>query len=416
MGDSRSVLVLGGGMAGLSAAAVLADRGIHVLVVEKALFAGGHVARLSCKATEACAECGACLIEEKLAAAADHPCITVLTASKLIDTVRNDSKGHTPHYTVRIEKSPSYVDPLKCTNCGACKTACPPEAMALVNGNSGRLKPFFGIDPKRCLYVRGGECRKCETACTEGAIHLDRSAETRQEQVDAIVLATGFNTFDPTALPYGYGVFPNVITNLELEVIMRRHHIPLRPSDNKAAGKIAFIQCVGSRDRHLGQTWCSRICCASALRLSRLIKHRRSDSRISVFYIDLQSFGTRCDAFMDWTRDELNLVRVIPADAVGAETGDISLRYFDAQAQAETEASFDMVVLSTAIVPNRDNLELARQLDLPLGDGGFVGNHSRRAAERGIFCAGTVSQPMTIAETMADATATAADVCRFMDA
>jgi len=416
MANEGRVLVVGGGVAGLTAAAALAGLGAHVLVAEKAPFAGGHVTQLSCKATDACAQCGACLIEEKLAIAVDHPRITILTGSTLVDAIRVDGDGGSPHYQTTIEKAPSYIDPLKCTDCGSCKAECPPEAMALVTGHSGRLRPFYAIDPERCLYMKGVDCRKCESACAEGAIHLDRSRGTHKERTDAIVLATGFNTFDPAVLSYGYGVFPNVITHLELEGIMRRHQVPLRPSDNTTAERIAFIQCVGSRNRHLGQGWCSRICCASALRLSRFIKHRRSDSQISIFCIDLQTFGTEFDAFMDWARSELNLVRMIPADVVETETHDLSLRYFDTQARAEKEASFGMVVLSAAIVPNKDNSELAQKLNMPLGDGGFVDGHSRTAAERGIFSAGTVSEPMTIAEAVADATATAAEVFRFLNA
>ena len=351
--DSKSVLVLGGGIAGLTTALSLADLNINVLVVEQAPFAGGHAVQLSCKATYACVQCGACLVEEKLARVSSHPRITLLTGSRVV-YMDKDPTAESTRYEVRIEQKPAPMD-------------------------------------------------------------LDRPLVTHQAQVDALILATGFSAFDPSPKPYGYGRFPNVITNLELERTLRRNRLPLRPSDSIVARRIAFIQCVGSRDLQLNHPWCSKICCGSALRLSRLIKWEQPDSEITIFYVDLQTFGPDFETFLDQARSELNLVRMIPGDVFCTPEQNLQLYYYDTQAQSEQEAQFDLLVLSVGIAPNPDNGKLARRWGLPLAENGFVVHPDQSIDATGIFSTGTLHGPMSIAETVAHAGATALEVLRFLD-
>jgi heterodisulfide reductase subunit A2 len=412
--DCKSVLIVGGGVAGLSTALALADLGINVLIVEKAPFAGGHAVQLSCKATDACVQCGVCLVEEKLAKARSHPLVSLLTGSRLIrsEPIRGDAGNS--GYPVRIEQTTAAIDPDKCTNCGRCEPICP-EPKALIRGSSSQHQPYYGIDGDHCRHLVGEGCRLCASACPHDAIDLDRPRIIHQAPVDAIVIASGFNAFDPTPKPYGYGSSPNVITNLDLERILRQNGSPLRPSDGAEARKIAFIQCVGSRDRQLNHPWCSEICCGSALRLSRWIKREQPDSAITVFYIDIQTFGTDFDAFLTQARSELSFVRMIPGDIFTTPEQNLRVQYFDTHTQSEHESQFDLVVLSVGIAPNPDTEELAREWGLPLAEDGFIGNTNRSPDTRGIFSAGTVQGPMGIAETIAHAEAAALAAFRSLD-
>jgi len=410
--DSKSVLVVGGGVAGLSAALALGDLGIDVIVVEKAPFAGGHAVQLSCKATDTCVQCGVCLVEEKLASARSHPRISLLPGSKVVgmEQIRND-RGEVCH-RIRIEQAAALIDPDTCANCGRCAPACP-EPKALIRGTSGQHQPFYAIDGTHCLHLTSGGCRLCESTCPEDAIDLDLPPITHQAQVDALVLATGFSTYDPTPKPYGYGRFPNVVTNLQLEQILRHNQSPLRPSDNAAARRIAFVQCVGSRDQQLNHPWCSRICCGSALRLARSIRWEQPDSMITIFYIDIQNFGSDFDTFMDRARSEMTFVRMIPGDIFSTPEQDLRLHYFDTQTQSEKEDLFDLVVLSAGIIPNPENIEMIQEWGLPLGQEGFISSDPS-LVEKGVFIAGTVHGPMGIAETIAHADGTVLAALRFL--
>ena len=411
--DSKSVLVLGGGIAGLTTALALADLNIDVLVVEQAPFAGGHAVQLSCKATDACVQCGACLVEEKLALVCSHPRISLVTNSRVTGKGK-DPAAENVSYNIRIEQRPACIDPEKCTDCGLCQRVCP-EAGALLSGFSSQHHPFYAVDDTHCLSLKGGSCRLCEPACPQNAIDLDQPPVSHQTQVDALILATGFSAFDPSSKPYGYGRFPNVITTLELEQTLRRNRLPLRPSDSAVARRIAFIQCVGSRDLQLNHPWCSKICCGSALRLSRLIKYQQPDSEISIFYVDIQTFGPDFETFLYQTRSELNLVRMIPGDVFCTPEQDLQLYYYDTQTQSEQDAQFDLLVLSVGITPNPDNEELVQRWGMPLAEDGFVGHPKQSIDATGIFSTGTLHGPMSIAETVTNAGATVLEVLRFLD-
>ena len=217
----RQVLIIGGGIGGLTAALALAQRGVEAAVVEKEAAVGGHAARLACKALERCVKCGACLAAQTIAAASAHPRIRLHTGCRVSDIRRGRRYAYT-------------------------------------------LEP-----------TSGGEA----------------PAAPAPGEADAVVLAAGFRTFDPAAKPYGYGLFPDVITNLELEGLLRSGPILRRRSNGAEPSRMAFIQCVGSRDAALGHLWCSAFCCAAAVRAARLIKRRQPALEITIFYIDLQNFG-----------------------------------------------------------------------------------------------------------------------------
>jgi heterodisulfide reductase subunit A len=346
------VLVIGGGIAGLTAARTLALFGIQVDLVERRADLGGHAAQFACKATDRCVKCGACLVTEALSAAASNPHITIHTASR-VDGFRQASGRF--EFTIDREKPAGRAD------------GRPPETVR------GAIPPI-------------------------------------PVTADAVVLAAGFDVFDPKDKAYGHGVFPNVITNLELERGLRRQGRLNRPSDGAPPQRVAYIQCVGSRDAKLGHLWCSRFCCGAALRSARRIQALRPQTEVTVFYIDIQSVGRDFEAFYRQCRQEVRLIRAIPSEAFALPGGGIRLIYTEGALHPSTEAVFDLVVLSAGMVPPAGLGALAGGLGMRLADSGYA----LRDAGTGMFAAGAVRGPMGIADSLADARDAAARVLAFL--
>jgi heterodisulfide reductase subunit A len=346
------VLVIGAGIGGLTAAKTLAHFGVPIDLVERCAALGGHAARFACKATDRCVKCGACLVTEAIAAATSDPRIRIHAGSRL-----GQFRRKPPRFEFTIE----------------------PSEVAIPGGS--RTPPAGG-----------------------------HAAPPVAAFADAVVLAAGFDAFDPKDKAYGHGFFPNVITLLESEHELRRQGALNRPSDGCAPQHIAFIQCVGSRDAKLGHLWCSQFCCAAALRTARRIKTLRPQTEITVFYIDIQSVGRDFEDFYRQCRQELRFIRAIPSEASAVDGGGIRLIYTEGSQHPLTEAVFDLVVLSTGMVPPTGLNELAARLGWTSADTGFA----PRDPGAGIFAAGAVRGPMRIAESMADARDAAARVLAFL--
>ena len=394
----KTVVVFGSGVAGLSAALELAQFDISVKIIEISDFTGGHAIRYACKATDKCVKCGACIVEEKLEQVLRNSRIEILTGSR----IENITKTH--RYAIRLKQKPKYIDAQKCTACGVCLYQCPQDG-AIIQGVSRNHSPFFVVNKKECLYLVDQSCNRCQEACPEKAIALDARAGQVDYEADAIVWATGFSLFKPQNKPYGYGVFKNVVTNMELEDILRREGQVIMPSDGHPAQKIAFIQCVGSRDARLNHIWCSKICCGSALRMAGLIKARQPQSECSIFYIDVQTFGRDFVPFYRRIQEDVRMIRAIPGDIVETPDGQLRVTYITGETYETIEEIFDCVVLSVGLQPCEENLKVARQLNLKVDDNGFLAS-SQIAGEdskKGIFSAGAVGGPMSIAESIASA-------------
>jgi heterodisulfide reductase subunit A len=184
----------------------------------------------------------------------------------------------------------------------------------------------LAIDPEKCLYFKDDKSTICRDACPVEAIDFKASASQKELKADAVIMATGFKPYDVSQKArLGYGRIPGVITALELEKGMRRNGKALRPSDDEPAKRVAFVQCVGSRERK-GHNYCSRVCCAYALRLGRALK-RGQDAEVSIFHMDLQSFGSDFDAYLEKAREELNLVRAMPYDVLPGDKGGAKVVY-----------------------------------------------------------------------------------------
>jgi heterodisulfide reductase subunit A len=394
----KTVAVIGGGVAGLKAALELSRLGFQVDVIEKADFAGGHAIQFACKATDQCVKCGACMAEALLAQAVADPGIRLLTGSRI------EKISKSLAYEIQLTQKAVYIDARKCTLCGVCLKQCP-EDLAITRGVSKSQSPFLVIHAENCRYLADQSCTRCRDECPEQAITLDAEPTRLSLVADAVIWATGFSLFNPRTKPYGYGIFKNVVTNLELEGIVRRTGRATRPSDGRTARSLAFIQCVGSRDAKLNHLWCSKFCCGSALRMANLIRAREPEAAISFFYIDVQTFGRDFEGFYGQVQESVRMIRAIPGDIFQAEDGGLKVTFVDNETHASVEEIFDLVVLAAGMQPCRDNLEISGQLDLKMADSGFTasGEDDNGQFDKGVFTVGTVAGPMSIAESIASA-------------
>ncbi|MEW5912180.1 MAG: FAD-dependent oxidoreductase [Thermodesulfobacteriota bacterium] len=405
--QDKQVLVIGGGIAGASAALDLAAQGVAVHLVERDDFIGGRAAQLACKALDACQKCNACLSEPRLAAVLAEPLVTIHRRAIVQGISRTNGD-----FEVLLSLRPAYLDPQRCTGCGLCLEACPAlDEGAIRRPLLAAEAPRLAIAPAACLYFKDRQSTLCRDACPEEAIDFNRQPSQERLKVQAVVLATGYAPYDPRAKErLGYGRVPDVITALELEAMLREQGGLQRPSDGAPPRKVAFIQCVGSREV-AGNNYCSRVCCGYALRLGRALK-ARFGAEVSVFYMDLQSFGHAIDDFLQAAAGELRLVRSMPYDIYAGRDGRVLVEYQTQAGQAPQAEPFDLVVLSVGLSPNPDNPALAGLAGLGLDGHGFL-----RAGENpGLFLAGAAARPMDVAEVVAHAGRAAQETIGYLEA
>jgi heterodisulfide reductase subunit A len=408
---AKKALIIGGGVAGLCAAIELADLDIQVDLVEKSNFLGGHAIGYACKAVNnTCVKCGACMVEEKLQRAVSHPNIKILTASQ----VQNISKDG--RFSANIHQEPFCIDPEKCTNCGLCFDRCPVDT-AIFKGFSKNNHPFYAINTGKCLYFKNQSCTICKDECPETAIDLDKEASEHTIETDAVLIAIGFQPFNPKDKPYGYGRFKNVVIGLELESMLKESGEAKRPSDHKLPQKIAFVQCVGSRDAKLNHLWCSKVCCGSALRMARLIKERQPETEITFFYMDVQTFGKDFEQFYREVQEDIRMIRAIPGDFYEMDDQRVKVNFVNHPTHKTVEEIFDLVVLSVGITPCEDIGVMSRMFETGPDEFGFLKTDDKKipASTDGVFTAGTVQGPMSIPEAIVGAGSAAWKIIQFLN-
>lgn len=410
--SEKCVLVIGAGTSGVSSALELANAGFVVYLLEREAAVGGHAASFCCKATDMCSRCSACVASDKTREAIVHPNIRLLTSARLTGL-----SGEPGGFLVEITREPGYIDEESCIACGLCGQACPTDPRAVYPAPEGALPFSYVLDEGLCLRWRGEDCKACREACPTEAIAFERTSRVEELGVGAVIIATGFEVFDAAEKgSLGYGRYPNVLTGLDLErAFSREGHLTLR-TNGQQPRSVAFIQCVGSRDRNHG--YCSQVCCKYAMRLGGLIRHQNPDTEITVFYIDLQTAGKGFARFHDEYKESMRFIRGVPVEILQTTSGELEVKFEDISRGLVGRDTFDLVVLSVGLSPRRDAWGLARTLGITLGgDGFFDGGDSPGSNEtgvEGIFLAGTCQGPRDIPDSVAHGIAAASRAMRML--
>jgi len=376
--EQPAVLVVGGGISGIQASLDLASRGFKVYLVEKSPSIGGRMAQLD--KTFPTMDCSMCILAPKMIDCSHHPNVQLLTYSEV-----KEVKGSAGNFRVKILKKPRFVDLEKCTGCGTCADNCPSEVPNEFDEGLGMRKAIYmpfpqavpramTVDKDNCI-----ECGLCEKVCEAKAVNLGQEPEEVELKVGAIVVAVGFDLFDSSQIPpYGYKRHKDVITSLELERLLCASgptggHL-IRPSDGKIPKTIAFIQCVGSRDRRLGNAYCSSICCKYSVKDAVLIKEHVPGARVCIFYIDLRAFGRGFQEFVNRAKTEygITFIRSSPGEITyDPVSKDLSIWYEDTVTKKIENLKFDLVVLCPALIPRKDAKDLAKVLGIEVDQYGF---------------------------------------------
>jgi len=414
-----SVLVIGGGIAGLQSALDIADCGFRGFLVERDPSIGGRMAQLS--RTYPSMEMADDLIFRKMKMAEENTNIELFTCAEVVAI-----EGFVGSFTVTLRKRPRYVDPLKCTSCGQCEEICPvkvPNEFNLgLNHRPAIYLPFsqaiphsYVVDPDACHYVRRGECARCLEVCPPGAIDLTQKGKERTIEVGTIVLATGFEPFDASLKPeFGYGRYERVITGPELE----RFLSPSGPTGGNVPGQwgnpesIVFIQCVGSRDKTVENEYCSRICCMYTAKQASLLRERFPGARITVCYIDIRAFGKGNEEFCEKVQKAGVIYRKGIPSEIYRRGERLVVKAEDSLSGEVYEEEADLVVLATGLIPSRGTDNLRNLLKVSQGpDRFFMEAHPKlRPLDTpvdGIYLSGTCQGPKDIADTVAHAHGTA---------
>ncbi len=427
-----ATLIVGGGIAGISAALEIADAGFPVHLVEREPSIGGHMAQFD--KTFPTLDCAACILTPRMVTAGMHPNITLHTWSEVTDV-----SGYVGNFTVTIKHRARYVDTALCTGCGICQEKCPSKIVdvryeAGLGYRKGVYTPFPQavpkypvIDVENCIYFEKGTCGACKKLCPTGAIDFDQKDEEVTVKVGNIIIATGFELFDARRVEqYGYGRLPNVFTSLEFERMSNAAgptsgKIVLRDgvTEPKAVG---IIHCVGSRDRNFNN-YCSAICCMQSLKFAHLVREH-TDATVYEFYIDIRAPGKAFDEFYQRVMEEGSVFvrgRVAAVtDAVRlpdeeADQGRMIVCVEDTLAGRQRRIPVDMVILSSGLEPAEDAQDVARRFGITCSsDGWVIERHPKldpvATMTEGVFAAGCALGPRDIPTSVANGAAAAARV------
>jgi heterodisulfide reductase subunit A len=418
---TRAALVVGGGIAGIQAALDLADMGVQVHLVERLPSIGGRMAQLD--KTFPTNDCSTCILSPKMNDCARHPNVTLHTYAEVttLDGVPGD-------FTATVLKHPRYVDEIRCTGCGECVLKCPakvPDVFDMGLRERKAIHLYFPqaipqvmtIDAEHCIYLQRGKCGACAKVCEAGAVDFEQTAQEVELHVGAVVVATGYDFFDPRGLKqFSYEECPNVITALEYERLISASgptggHL-LRPSDERPARRIGFIQCVGSRDvRH--QIFCSSVCCMHSSKQAVLAAEHDTGVESYVFYSDFRASGKGFREYVARAEQEygVHYVRSRVARITEDEGHNPIIHYEDVETSRPARMTVDMAVLATSLIPRPDAAELARVLGIALDSWGFVKTEPLTPVDTtrpGVFTAGCCRGPFDIPESVVQASAAAA--------
>jgi len=421
---SSDVLIIGAGVAGIQAALDLADSGLHVYLVERKPTIGGYMALLN--DVFPTNDCSICVLAPKMTDVYNHPNITLMSYAEILNI-----EGSVGRFTVSGIKKPRFVDESLCRGCiNDCAGVCPIEVPNEYEFGLGKRKAIYMpipqsvplvacIDSKACVG-----CGLCAEACTADAVKYDQQEENFRFDVGAIIVSTGWQSFDPARKEeYGYGRYRDVITGLQMERLLNAagptEGNVVRPSTGEVAKSIAFLQCVGSRDETVGNAYCSRVCCMYALKNAQLVKEKYPDTDISIHYIDLRAGGEGYEEFyMRAQRLGINFVRGRVSEVEEID-GDLYVHYEDTLAGCYQKTRYDLVCLSAGLEANKDADVVGNLLGLSRRPDNFfeIAHPKMRPVEAhidGVFIAGCASGPKEIQVSIAQGGAAAAKAMKLL--
>jgi heterodisulfide reductase subunit A len=421
-----AVMVVGGGIGGIQAALDLGNAGFKVYLVEESPAIGGKMAALD--KTFPTNDCAMCTLSPKLVECGRHPNIELLTYSELLDI-----QGNPGNFTATVLRHARSVDESKCTGCGICVEKCPWKAPNKFEQGLKERKAIYvpyaqaipnipAIDREACAYFKNGKCKACQKFCGNDAIDFTQTDKEIKLNVGSVILTPGFEGFDAKLKgEYGYGRFPNVVTSLEFERILSASGPflgqVLRPSDKKHPHKIAWIQCVGSRDTSVGNGYCSSVCCMYAVKEAVIAREHQPDLDLSIFYNDIRAFGKGFESYYENAKKSgVHFVKsIISGVRENPQTHNLLLNF--ATNDGVKEEEYDMVVLSVGVRVPEKTRQLATRLGLSLDHYGFCRTdeyESTQTSRPGVFACGVFQGPKDIPETVMQASAAAASAAALL--
>jgi heterodisulfide reductase subunit A2 len=432
LNDSKSepgVLVVGAGIAGMQAALDVAAMGHSVTLVERAATIGGNMGRLD--KTFPTNDCSTCMISPRMVACARHPRIRIMTLAEL-----QDLEGDPGQFLATITEHPRYVDPGVCIGCGLCVEKCPKKVPNAYNAGLDTRKAIHfvhsqaipmvpSIDTAACIYFQKGRCRACEKVCPTQAVRLHDQGRESTLRVGAVILAAGYDlALVPQAGEYGHGRYANVVTSLEYERMLSATgpyggHLQ-RPSDGQTPQKVAWIQCVASRDSARNRNFCSSVCCMASVKQALLTREHHPESQATLFYLDIRAQGKDFDRYVLRAQDHygVRLVCSMLSQVIQNPLNqNLVIQYYDRTTLEHRQEEFDLVVLAAGMKPSQQALALIQRLGLAQNSYGFVTANLEEpslSSRPGIFVCGALDGPKDIPEAVAGASAAAASAAALL--
>jgi len=416
---NSDVLIIGAGISGMQSALDIADKGYKVVIIDKTSTIGGSMVKLD--KTFPTNDCSICTAAPKMVELSRHPNIELITYAEL-----NRLEGKKGDFTAQIWKKTKYVDPDKCTGCDDCTEVCPVDVVSSFNEKISTRKAIYIEFPQAVpiVYTIDHEhctgCGACDRVCEPGAITFLEKSEEIEVKAGSIVVATGFEVFEPSELrkEYGYGKYENVMTAMQFERLLSSFGPTagkvLRPSDLKKPKKIGWIQCVGSRSEQDGYPYCSRVCCMYATKEASIVKEANPDIDISIYYMDIRAYGKDFQQYYDNAKNlGVKYIRGRPSNVYENKDKSVTVRYRDTLSGKVKEDKVDLLVLSTAIIPSKDNKKIAKIIGIDVDENGFFLQDSLlqnpvQSTKPGIFLAGCIQGPKDIPDSVSMASGAAA--------
>ncbi|WP_455392292.1 4Fe-4S binding protein [[Eubacterium] cellulosolvens] len=427
-----NTLVIGSGITGIRIALDLAKNGVHVHLVERQAAMGGKMALLD--KTFPTNDCSICLLAPKMSECINRDNIDFYTLTDV-----EDVKGSAGDFEVTLLKRARYINEKKCTGCGLCMEHCPTSVPDPINDEFSNRKAIYipypqavpriaAIDPEHCKHLTEGKCGTCKKICPRDAVDFSQMDQFIKINVQSIIVATGADIYRPFEIEkYQYGKVPGVLTSFELERLL----CPTGPTEGELVLKgpygvidnikdIAFILCVGSRGEVFEH--CSSVCCSHATKQAILIREMFPDINTTIFYRDFRTFGKNFENYVERSKTDydVNYHRATVEKIERTENKRIRILFDETSDRELKTEEFDLVVLSTALIPPKGTKELAAKLDIKLDKWGFFQSKNpliepTSSTREGIYLAGCCLRPKDITFSVIDASSAAAKAMELMN-